>query len=94
MCLLLRIPTLFGIRGGSKWTRFFAYMAFPSHITVRVLLAHWPPNAFAFLVGPSGLEPPTSRLSGVRSNLLSYEPVSFQAFPLFQSPLSKTLKTI
>ena len=75
MCLLLRIPTLFGIRGGSKWTRFFAYMAFPSHITVRVLLAHWPPNAFAFLVGPSGLEPPTSRLSGVRSNLLSYGPV-------------------
>ena len=26
------------------------------------------------LVGPSGLEPPTSRLSGVRSNLLSYGP--------------------
>ena len=28
------------------------------------------------LVGSSGLEPPTSRLSGVRSNLLSYEPIS------------------
>ena len=27
------------------------------------------------VVGPSGLEPPTSRLSGVRSNLLSYGPV-------------------
>ena len=26
------------------------------------------------LVGSSGLEPPTSRLSGVRSNRLSYEP--------------------
>ena len=26
------------------------------------------------MVGLSGLEPPTSRLSGVRSNLLSYEP--------------------
>ena len=26
------------------------------------------------LVGSSGLEPPTSRLSGVRSNHLSYEP--------------------
>ena len=25
-------------------------------------------------MGSSGLEPPTSRLSGVRSNLLSYEP--------------------
>ena len=26
------------------------------------------------MVGLSGLEPPTSRLSGVRSNLLSYRP--------------------
>ena len=26
------------------------------------------------MVGSSGLEPPTSRLSGVRSNHLSYEP--------------------
>ena len=31
---------------------------------------------FASMVGTSGLEPPTSRLSGVRSNLLSYEPSS------------------
>ena len=28
-------------------------------------------------MGSSGLEPPTSRLSGARSNLLSYEPVPF-----------------
>ncbi len=27
------------------------------------------------LVGSSGVEPPTSRLSGARSNLLSYEPL-------------------
>ena len=35
-------------------------------------------NSFAYLctlVGPSGLEPPTSCLSGTRSNLLSYEPI-------------------
>ena len=37
-------------------------------------------NAFllrnkAFVVGLSGLEPPTSRLSGVRSNRLSYRPI-------------------
>ena len=28
-------------------------------------------------MGPSGLEPPTSRLSGVRSNRLSYGPFSW-----------------
>ena len=28
------------------------------------------------LVGSSGLEPPTSRLSGARSNQLSYEPIA------------------
>ena len=31
------------------------------------------------LVGSSGLEPPTSRLSGARSNRLSYEPVSYRS---------------
>ena len=35
--------------------------------------------AFAALVGSSGVEPPTSCLSGMRSNLLSYEPISFSA---------------
>ena len=32
-------------------------------------------SRFPLLVGSSGLEPPTSRLSGVRSNHLSYEPI-------------------
>ena len=31
--------------------------------------------ALAALVGSSGVEPPTSCLSGMRSNLLSYEPM-------------------
>ena len=35
------------------------------------------PATFVALVGSSGLEPPTSRLSGVRSNHLSYEPISY-----------------
>ena len=33
------------------------------------------PNGLRRLVGSSGLEPPTSRLSGVCSNQLSYDPV-------------------
>ena len=34
------------------------------------------PSQLALLVGSSGLEPPTSRLSGARSNQLSYEPIT------------------
>ena len=37
-------------------------------------------NAFSLLVGLSGLEPPTSRLSGARSNQLSYKPIFIRAF--------------
>ena len=39
-------------------------------------------DAFASLVGLGGLEPPTSRLSGVRSSLLSYKPISLQVCAL------------
>ena len=35
------------------------------------------PNLLVGLVGTSGLEPPTSRLSGARSNHLSYEPIRY-----------------
>ena len=34
-------------------------------------------QVFSPPVGLSGLEPPTSRLSGVRSNQLSYKPLAF-----------------
>ena len=43
--------------------RFFLYSVFNEHCA-----------NFCSLVGPSGLEPPTSCLSGTRSNLLSYDP--------------------
>ena len=42
------------------------------------------PAHFRVLVGLSGLEPPTSRLSGVRSNRLSYRPM--QGFYWVQFP--------
>ena len=51
-------------------------------------------QTFRFVVGTSGLEPPTSRLSGVRSNHLSYAPIliktsacSFSLFPFSLSAL-------
>ena len=43
-------------------------------LSAYVFLSLSPPIAFAILVGSSGFEPPTSRLSGARSNQLSYEP--------------------
>ena len=43
------------------------------HIVPRTLLFNFFAG-FPALVGLSGLEPPTSRLSGVRSNRLSYGP--------------------
>ena len=39
-----------------------------------------PRVTFVFLVGPSGLEPPTLRLSGARSSQLSYGPIFSDAY--------------
>ena len=46
------------------------YLSIPGSLPV-----HPPPSAAFLTVGLSGLEPPTSRLSGVRSNQLSYKPI-------------------
>ena len=46
-------------------------------------------GSFVFRLQPmglSGLEPPTSRLSGVRSNLLSYKPFYNLAATCFPTP--------
>ena len=42
---------------------------------VRVYISELKRAIYGNLVGLSGLEPPTSRLSGVRSNRLSYRPM-------------------
>ena len=39
---------------------------------------------FSMLVGSNGFEPSTSRLSGARSSLLSYEPISPACYPLVE----------
>ena len=43
-------------------------------------------QTFRFVVGLSGLEPPTSRLSGGRSNQLSYKPIFLALLVPFLSP--------
>ena len=44
-------------------------------------LSYGPFQVTGRLVGPGGLEPPTSRLSGVRSNHLSYGPLDHARSP-------------
>ena len=53
-----------------------------------------PTAAGAALVGSSGVEPPTSRLSGARSNLLSYEPVFPSAVLRDKSSLLSSLLSL
>ena len=55
--------------GGNKWTR----TTEPKGLCEVALF----PECLRILVGTSGLEPPTSRLSGVCSNQLSYVPIYF-----------------
>ena len=57
--------------GGLKWT--FANC----FASLNKWSPHFCPIACAILVGSNGLEPSTSRLSGVCSNQLSYEPIFF-----------------
>ena len=46
-------------------------------LILRIRASRFNPAPSLVLVGLSGLEPPTSRLSGVRSNQLSYKPISW-----------------
>ena len=66
----------------SAWVRSPPLLAVPSGFGLllsAILIAAYNPRELPPaqpVVGSSGLEPPTSRLSGVRSNHLSYEPIS------------------
>ena len=59
----------------SHSSNMFQSLAWFSHLSPRrSLFSGYEPRLF-YMVGLSGLEPPTSRLSGVRSNRLSYKPI-------------------
>ena len=66
---LLLPPSRFGYITMNR-SRKHSFRLFPSRFTI---ILFW--RNTVSLVGPSGLEPPTSCLSGTRSNLLSYEPM-------------------
>ena len=70
--------------GWTEWTRvtlrFFAYVCGSFVRSSSSLI----PN-LGKLVGLSGLEPPTSCLSGMRSNHLSYNPLSWVVRPLWSA---------
>ena len=59
------------------------------HLLCIVQFSKYNFDAFASLVGLGGLEPPTSRLSGVRSSLLSYKPISSQVCALLTSSFTR-----
>ena len=65
----------------TPYSRFRLLRRFGCLYTIQVLACFRSP-----LVGSNGLEPSTSRLSGVRSNHLSYEPISVAgSFPIGQT---------
>ena len=68
---LVLINFLMAFANGLKW-------AFPPELRLSGFLLEW-----LSPMGLSGLEPPTSRLSGVRSNRLSYKPILIWQPPAF-----------
>ena len=59
-------------QGHLAFTKLLRYLNLFKYLRRSVIS---PKELFSFFLGSSGLEPPTSRLSGARSNQLSYEPV-------------------
>ena len=70
------LSSLFSFQGTSESLSTLMVGSSSSHtpLLAYVFLSLAPTEPFGSLVGSSGFEPPTSRLSGVRSNQLSYEP--------------------
>ena len=70
----------------SNYLLFYLIKEFASQILLKAF-------SRKFLVGSNGIEPSTSRLSGVRSNHLSYEPINVKLFEaIYKHPLECTKK--
>ena len=61
--------------GSSSVESLSAFSAYTSYKHSETSFTSLSPRNSRCLVGSSGVEPPTSCLSGMRSNLLSYEPI-------------------
>ena len=73
-------------QGRLAFTKLLRYLNLFKYLRRSVIS---PKELFSFFLGSSGLEPPTSRLSGARSNQLSYEPICLGTVCLrFPSPSS------
>ena len=64
------------LTGSNRWPPACKAGALPSELSPHHCLLS---KLFLLWMGLNGLEPSTSRLSGVRSNQLSYRPLSFEA---------------
>ena len=89
---LARLTALVATSASALWwaqVDFESRSAFTAYTFVEALGVSLVPATcarVARLVGSSGLEPPTSCLSGTRSNLLSYEPVFLFSLDRLHSP--------
>ena len=75
----LRLFSIFGFQGTDSFLWMFPSSGDGEIRTLDPLLARQVLSQLSYapiLMGLSGLEPPTSRLSGVRSNRLSYKPIN------------------
>ena len=75
-CCLLLMISIFSFQGAAGSVPLFGWVPLAQTRNARPYIRPLSPfDSVAVVVGSSGLEPPTSRLSGARSNRLSYEPV-------------------
>ena len=99
--VLIKIFILFKISFCMKFSRYKSHYSPPYSMaycfrvngdgeirTLDPLLARQVLSQLSYtpIMGLSGLEPPTSRLSGVRSNRLSYKPIFIPAATCFPMP--------
>ena len=97
-CIALQPCSLFSFFASASFSLLSQLSASASHClsllsfdvsfsSLNIRFSRYRRNSLSVPMGLSGLEPPTSRLSGVRSNRLSYKPFFFLPFSSWHSPV-------